>query len=146
MIACVTWVVCLQGWCASVCNVCGLSFMFTWVACQRGWHAIIIAIVIIQILSWWKKIWMFTLKTKMKKCSNDLKEEPDFKRRCWFTLFELVMPGYWICLNPLKSVWISVTFWICVENCVYISQSSKYAWICLSKFRICVTCSWVIPE
>ena len=26
--------------------------------------------------------------------NSDLKEEPDLKSRCWFTLFELVMPGF----------------------------------------------------
>ena len=26
--------------------------------------------------------------------NSDLKEEPDLKSRCCFTLFELVMPGY----------------------------------------------------
>ena len=33
---------------------------------------------------------------------SDLKEEPDLKSRCWFTLFQPVMQGYWICLNLLK--------------------------------------------
>ena len=31
---------------------------------------------------------------------SNLKEEPDLKSSCCFTLFESVMPGSWICLNP----------------------------------------------
>ena len=38
---------------------------------------------------------MFTFETKMEKMfqmnlNSDLKEEPDFKIRPWFTLFEMV--------------------------------------------------------
>ena len=41
---------------------------------------------------------MITFETKMKKLfqidlNSDLKEEPDLKSRCWFTLFEPVIPG-----------------------------------------------------
>ena len=41
---------------------------------------------------------MFNFETKIKKMfqinlNSDLKEEPDLKSRCWFTLFEAVMPG-----------------------------------------------------
>ena len=106
-----------------------------WVACWRGWRtcvgsvlvwcdsvlvSIIIPIFIIEILSWRKKCWMFTFETKMKKMfqkdlNSDLKEEPDLKSRCCFTLLEPVMPGSWICLNPSvgKYTSICVTLWLC---------------------------------
>ena len=41
-----------------------------WVTYEPGWHAIIIAIVIIEILYWRKKLRMFTFETKIKKCSK----------------------------------------------------------------------------
>ena len=46
------------------------------------------------------------LKQKQKMLQIDLdsclKEVPDLKSRCWFTLFGLVMQGSWIYLNLLK--------------------------------------------
>ena len=108
------WVACLRGWCASC------VAWVRWVECLRGWYAIITVIVIIEILSWRRKYWMFTFETKMKKCSKkiwagDLKKEPDSKSRCCFILFEPVMPEYSICLNPNLSKCSSIcaTLWIC---------------------------------
>ena len=65
--------------------------------------------------------------------NSDLKEEPDLKSRCYFTLFEPVMPGSLIFLNPNvgKYAPICVTLWICQSN----SQSSKYVSICSYKVQ-----------
>ena len=38
---------------------------------KRGWRAIIV-IVKIEILSWRKSFWMFTLETEKKKCSKQI--------------------------------------------------------------------------
>ena len=41
---------------------------------------------------------------------SDLKEEPDLKGRCWFTLFRPVMKGSWICLNLIQYalMWVNI--------------------------------------
>ena len=51
--------------------------------------------------------------------NSDLKEEPDLKSKCWFTLLEPVMPRSWICLNHNagKYASICVTLWICLNMC-----------------------------
>ena len=48
---------------------------------------------------------------------SNLKEEPDWKSRCCFTLLEPVMPGSWICLNSNvgKYASVCVTLWICLN-------------------------------
>ena len=40
-----------------------------------------------------KKMLNVYFKGKNTDLNSDLKEEPDLKRRCWFTLFEPVMQG-----------------------------------------------------
>ena len=47
---------------------------------------------------------MFTFETKIKTVfqvdlNSDLKEEPNLKSSRYFTLFELVIPSSWLCLN-----------------------------------------------
>ena len=44
--------------------------------------------------------------------NSDLKEEPDLKSRCCFTLFELVMPGY------MRYLYI---YQICLDMCNYVN-------------------------
>ena len=63
-------------------------------------------------VSFWNNEKMFQIDLK-----NNLKKEPDLKSRCYFTLLEPVMPGYWICLNPNVSKYASVcvTLWICLN-------------------------------
>ena len=51
VLACVTWVARLRGWCASVGSMLACVAWVGWVACSHGWHAIIIFIVIIEMLS-----------------------------------------------------------------------------------------------
>ena len=104
-----------------------------WVAYLRGWRACVDG-----VLAWvacYYYCYCYYLKTILKKkILNDyvwngkmlqidlnsyLKEEPDLKSKCCFTLLEPVMPRSWIWLNPDgsgdKYVLICVTLWICLE-------------------------------
>ena len=73
-----------------------------WVVCLRGWCTCVGGVL--ACVAWVARV---SFETKMKKMfqivlDSDLKEEPDFKGRCWFTLFRPVMQGSRICLNLLK--------------------------------------------
>ena len=70
VLAWMAWVVCLGGWCT----------------CLGG---------VLACVAWVAPV---SFETKMKKMfqivlDSDLKEEPDFKSRCRFTLFRPVMQG-----------------------------------------------------
>ena len=39
VLAWVTWVACLRGWCTSVSGVGGMLAWVGWVTCLHGWHA-----------------------------------------------------------------------------------------------------------
>ena len=61
--------------------------------------------------------------------NSDLKEESDLKSRCWFTLFELVIPGSWIGMNLLPEYGQ-----ISLDMCNFLNIP-EYAWkiTCLNK-------------
>ena len=65
---------------------------------------------------------MFTFEKMFQiDLKSDLKEEPDLKNKCCFTLPEPVMPGFWICLNPSVGKYTSV----CVLLSVYLNMREK---------------------
>ena len=96
-----------RGWRASKCG--GLAFI-SWVGqvvCLCGWHANDggISDVLTRMACYYYCYWCYwnaILKSKMLNVyfwsknekifqidlNSDLKEEPDFKSGCWFTLFE----------------------------------------------------------
>ena len=94
-----------------------------WLACHRYWYC-----CYWWVISWRKKYWMFNFETKIKKMfqinlNSDLKEEPDLKSRCWFTLFEAVMPGSWTCLNLLRYAqmrYANMLWYVRLCECIWI--------------------------
>ena len=92
VLACVTWVVCLHEW--------------------HSWRAIMSGMLLVLLLLFLKqyheaKNVEYLLLNKNQKIfqidlNSDLKEEPYLKSRCWFTLFEPIMPGPSISLNRLR--------------------------------------------
>ena len=81
----------------------------------------------------------------------DLKEEPDLKSRCCFTLFEPAMPGSWICLNMSQCPNVPI-YWnmsqcgkICLDICSFVNMPKHVwnitclnipgSWICLNKVQ-----------
>ena len=105
-VAWVGWVVCLCGWHASV---GGMSGVVTWMACYYYcycyyWNAIPMS-KMLNAYFWNKNEKMF------HDLGSDLKEEPDLKSRCWFTLFGPVMQGSRIYLHLLKytRMWAGIT-------------------------------------
>ena len=109
------WVGCFRmqcewgGWCA---NVVGVSVVLTWVACyyycsSYYWNTILKE----NVYLWNKNRKMFQIDL-----DSDLKEEPDLKSRCSFTLFEPVLLGYMSYLYKYtKYALICVTLWICLD-------------------------------
>ena len=113
----VAWVGCLHlqhglgGWHA---NVVGMSIVLTYVACYYCccyyWNTIIKE-KMLNVYLWNKNKKMFEIDL-----NSNLKEEPDLKDRCCFTLFEMVMPGYIPYLYIYnKYALICVTLWICLN-------------------------------
>ena len=55
--------------------------------------------------------------------NSDLKEEPDLKSRCWFTLFGPVMQRFWICLSLLKYTEFGQIFLDkCNQKCNFVNM------------------------
>ena len=115
----------------------GVDGVLTWLACYYHcfyWNAILKEKMLKVYFRNNKKITQIDLKI-------DLKEEHGLKSKCSFALLEPIMLGSWICLNPNVGKYASlcVTLWIYLNMCerlpAYISQSSKYVWICLMKIQ-----------
>ena len=146
VLAWVALVTCLCGWCASVggmlawvgcfrmqrewggwcANVVGVSVVLTWVACYYYcscyyWNTILKE-KMLNVYLWNKNQKMFQIDL-----NSGLKEEPDLKSRCCFTLFELVMPGY------MSYLYIYI-HQICLDMCNFVNLH-EYAWNikCLNK-------------
>ena len=92
VLACVTWEVCLHEW--------------------HSWRAIMSGMLLLLLLLFLKQypeaknVEYLLLKQESIifeiDFNSDLKEEPYLTSRCWFTLFEPVMPGPSISLNLLR--------------------------------------------
>ena len=124
------WQIC-QKWVWEIacysCYMGGVGSVLAWVARLRGWCASVGRMLLLLLLL----LLLFILKKKMLNdyvwngkmlqidLNSYLKEEPDLKSKCCFTLVEPVMPRSWIWLNPDgsgdKYVLICVTLWICLE-------------------------------
>ena len=119
------WVGCLRvwrGWGGWRANVVGVSVVLTWVACYYYcycdyWNTILEEKMLnVYFSNKNQKIFQIDL-------NSDLKEELDLKSRCWFTLFDPVMPGS----NMLYMA-------ICLDICNFVNVP-EYAWniTCLNK-------------
>ena len=134
-LACVAWV----GWVVYLCgwhgSVDGMSGVLTWMACYYHFHYYwntILKSKMLNVYFWSKNEKMF-----QKDLNSDLKEEPDLKSSCWFTLFGPAMRGSWICLNLLKytPMWASIPRY---QERNYINMPEIcHAWniMCLNKSK-----------
>ena len=116
--ACVAW---LRGWRASVCSVGGmLTSVVRCYYCYCYYWNTFLKKKMLNVYFWNKDEKFFQIDL-----NSDRKEEPEFKSRCCFTLFEPVMPESWICLNQNvgKYASICVTLWICPWICAQYHES-----------------------
>ena len=100
-----------------------------WVACFRGWRTsvgdmlLLLLLLLLKCYPEEKTVECLLLKQNEKifqiDLNSDLKEEPELKNRCWFTLFEPVIAGSWIFLNLLKYARMCYS---CLDMCNFVNM------------------------